>query len=243
MRSSCAAGRHEALVDQAIAERGAELLHAAHRGLGHADRLLQEPEQRRRLVVVDPADAELVHQPPGGGRPHPFRQLQHAEPAHLVERVLQHPQQRQRVLHVRGLQELQPAVLHERDVAPRQLHLEQVRVMRRAEQHGLLLERHALLAMPQHAPAHEVALLGLVQARAEHRHPRALARGPERLLVALRRERDGGVRRGEDRRDRAVVLLQADHGGAVEPASGTPGCCARSRRGTRRSTARRRRPP
>ena len=48
------------------------------------------------------------------------------------------PQHRQRVLHVRGLQELQPAVLHERDVAPRQLHLEQVAVVAGAEQDGLL---------------------------------------------------------------------------------------------------------
>ena len=75
------------------------------------------------------------------GRPDAVGQLQHAEPAHLVERVLQHAQQRERVLHVRRLQELQPAVLHERDVAARQLHLQQVAVVRRAEQHRLLLQR------------------------------------------------------------------------------------------------------
>ena len=204
MRSSCAAGRHDGLVGQAVAERRAELLHAAHGRLRHADRLLQEPEQRRRLVVVRPPDAELVHQPARRGGTDPFRQLQHAEPAHLVERVLQHAEQRERVLHVRGLQELQPAVLHERDVAPRQLHLEQVRVVRRAEQHGLLLQRDALLAMLQHAPAHEVALLGLVQARAEDRPSRAVPRTDhsvfswrcgESAIAAFDAARIGGIDR------------------------------------------------
>ena len=89
--------------------------------------------------------------------------------------------------------------------------------MRRAEQDRLLLQGDAFLAMLQHAPAHEVALLGLVQARAEDRPSCAVPRGPQGLLVTLRRELDGGVRRREDRRDRSVVLLQPDHGGAVEP--------------------------
>ena len=211
--------RHGGLVGQAVAERRAELLHPARRppsarrpappGTGAAATAGRRPSRRT-------PSSSISRRAVAG--PDALRQLQHAEPADLVERVLQHAEQRQRVLHVRGLQELQPAVLHERDVAPGQLHLEQVAVVRRAEQHGLLLQRHALLAMLQ-------ARCGTRRRTARPRPGTcggsavalAVPCGPQRLLVALRRERDRGVRRGEDRRDRSVVLLQPDHGGAGEP--------------------------
>ena len=51
----------------------------------------------------------------------------------LVQRVLEDPEQRERVLHVRGFEELQPAVLHERDVAAEELDLQTIGMMRRAE--------------------------------------------------------------------------------------------------------------
>ena len=61
-----------------------------------------------------------------------------------------------------GLEEFQPAVFDERDVAPRQLHLQGAAVVRGAEQHGLLLEGGAGLALLQHALDHVAGLLGLV---------------------------------------------------------------------------------
>ena len=47
--------------------------------------------------------------------------------------------------------------------------------------------------------------------------PLARAFGPERLLVPLRAERDHRVRRGQQRRRRAVVLLELHDDGAGEP--------------------------
>ena len=58
---------------------------------------------------------------------------------------------RQQVLDVRGFEKLEPAVLHERDVAAHELELEHVAVMRAAEQHGLALSATPLLARLEHA--------------------------------------------------------------------------------------------
>ena len=115
--------------------------------------------------------------------------------ADLVVRVLQHAEHRERVLHVCGLEELEPAELHERDVATEQLDLEHVGVVRRAEQHGLVLERGASFACGEHRAADRVGLTRLVEARLERRHAAAGALGPQRLLVALRRDRDHRVDR------------------------------------------------
>jgi hypothetical protein len=67
----------------------------------------------------------------------PGSKLQHAEPGQRVARVVRPAQHGEQVLHVRGLEELQAAVLHERDLAPRELDLEQVAVARAAEQDRL----------------------------------------------------------------------------------------------------------
>src|SRR6266511_863073 len=110
------------------------------------------------------AEAQSGHLPTGRDRPHALGQLQDPEPAHLVERVLQDAEQREDVLHVRGLHELQAAVLDERDVPAGQLDLQEVAVVAGAEQHGLAAEWHAPFAMLQDPAAHLVALLGLVAA-------------------------------------------------------------------------------
>ena len=187
---------------------------------------------------------ELVHEPPRRRRPHPLEELQDTEPAHLVEGVLEDPEARERVLHVGRLHELQAAVLHERDVPPGELDLEVVRVMGRAEQDRLRLQRDAFLAMREDRPADGVALLGFVEARPERSAaPRPVARGSERLLVPLRAERDHRVRRRQDRRRRSVVPFELDRSSRPGSVRGTRGCSSRSRRGTRRSPARRRRRP
>src|SRR4029077_9726505 len=45
------------------------------------------------------------------------QQVQHAETGDAIARIFHEPQQREHVLDVRGVQKLQTAVLHERDVA------------------------------------------------------------------------------------------------------------------------------
>ena len=218
---------------EAVTERRAELPDAGRRPLRHGERLVEEASQgRRRVLVVRPSHLEVVHQASCGRRTHPLEELEDSEPAHLVEGVLEDPEERERVLHVRRLHELQAAVLHERDVASRELDLEVVRVMGRPEQHRLRLQCDPFLPMREHRPADDVALLRFVETRAEHGKRLALARGSERLLVPLRAEGDHRVRRHQDRRRRSVVPFELDdrrareafgelqdvlHGGGAEP--------------------------
>ena len=185
--------------------------------LGDLERLVEERDERRTLLVVDPAHAEPVHQAARGRRSHAVGQLQDTEPADLVVRVLEHAEQRERVLHVRGLHELQTAVLHERDVAAGEFDFEQIAVMPGAEEHRLFLQGHAFLPMRQHGAADRVTLLGLVEAGAERRHALAGSVAPQGLLVTLRAQRDHRVRGAEDRRRRTVVPFELHHGRAREP--------------------------
>ena len=87
-------------------------------------------------------------------------------PRHRVARVRDHAQVREHVLHVRRLDELEAAALDERDVVPLQLELEVEGVEARAEEHGDLVERHALLAQLEDALADEARLRLLVRAAA-----------------------------------------------------------------------------
>ena len=63
----------------------------------------------------------------GRRRPDAGQEQEHPEARHPVARVLGAAQDREQVLDVRRLEELEAAVLHERDVAPRQLDLERRR--------------------------------------------------------------------------------------------------------------------
>ena len=151
----------------------------------------------------------------GDARPHPGQQLRHAEGGQRVARVLGPAQTGQRVLDVGRLEKAQAAELHERDVAAAELHLERVAVVRGAEQHRLLPQRHARLAPLEHARDHVIDLAELVG----HGDQRAAAprrRAREKSsCVALGGERDDRVGRVEDRLRRAVVLFQRDHRGAA----------------------------
>ena len=66
------------------------------------------------------------------------------------------------ILDMRGVEELQPAKFHERNVPPRQLDLQRAAVMRRSKQHRLLLQSCASLAVFQHALDNAAGLVGLV---------------------------------------------------------------------------------
>ena len=86
-----------------------------------------------------------VHERARGRVADPRHQHEDAIPAHLVARIVGHPQEREDVLHVRRLEELEPAPLLERDLAVGQLDLEIGRHVAGPEQHRHLAERHAPL--------------------------------------------------------------------------------------------------
>ena len=100
---------------------------------------------------------------------------------------------------MRRVEEAQAAVLDERDVAPGELELEQVRVVAGAEEHGLLLQFHPLLARREHALADRVSLRDFV------------ARLDELDGCCRRRDRSQsafGVRRADPARRRAFATAR-----------------------------------
>ena len=156
----------------------------------------------------------------GRRRPDPGQELQHPGAGRPVARVLGEAQDREQVLDVRGLEELQPAELHERDVAAGELDLERGAVARRAEEHRLRLQGRAGLPRREDLGADVVGLRGVVADGDELRpHPGAPL-GPEVLGEALARLGDDGVGGTEDGLGRAVVLLEGDD---VRPRLEVPG--------------------
>src|SRR5262249_56774245 len=77
---------------------------------------------------------------------------------------------REHALHVRRRDDLEPAPLDERDVGAAEFELEIEGVEARAEEHGHLVERHALLAQLEDALADE-ARLRLLAAALEKEWP------------------------------------------------------------------------
>ncbi len=185
-----------------VDQRG-ELQPPRARRLRH--RLLGEQHAARRRA------ADVVEHAPGGPGADAGEQLDGTEAGDAVARVLRPAQEREHVFDVGGLEEPEPAVLHEGDVAPGQLQFQACAVRRGAEQHRLLLELQPFLAARQHAVDHEVGLRRLVL----HRHQtRALRRGalaPQVLGEALGGERDHRIGGVEDGLGGAVVALQRHH--------------------------------
>ena len=62
-------------------------------------------------------------------RPDAGQELQHPKSGHAIARVLDEAQAREHVLDMGGLEELEAAEFHERDVAPGQLDLERAAVV------------------------------------------------------------------------------------------------------------------
>ena len=100
-----------------------------------------------------------------GGRPDAGQELQHAESGDAVARILDEAQQRQQILDVRGVEELQAAELDEGDVAAGQFQLQRSAMVRGAEQDRLLLQRGPAFAVLQHALDDVARLVGLVAVR------------------------------------------------------------------------------
>ncbi len=150
-----------------------------------------------------------VGQGPGDRhRPHPLEELQDPEPGELVPGVFRHPEERQGVLDVRRLHELEAPVLAERDPPPGELHFEGRCGLGGPEQDRLVPERHPRLVAGENLPHDELVLGPLVPAGHKPRPRPPLPPGPEVLRVPLPGLGDQGVGRGEDGHRRAVVLLQ-----------------------------------
>ena len=139
-------------------------------------------------------------------RPHAWQQLQHAERGERVARVVRPAQHAHHVLHVRGFEELEPAILHERNLAARKLDLEQVAVAAGAEQHRLALEQDPGLAPLQHLQRDVLRLRGEVIGGDEPGHLAAASRREEMLAMLTRRFRHQRVGNVEHGLRRPVVL-------------------------------------
>jgi len=174
------------------------------RGLGH-----EGARPRRRELAA--GGAERLEERRRRLRPDAGDEAEHAQAGHGVARVLGEAQKRHEVFDVRHLDEAQPAVLVKGDVAARELHLQRHRMVLGAEQHGLLLELRALLAVLQDARAEPLRLLVVVAAGGEHWAAAAGALGPELLVAALGGLRDERVGGRHDGACGAVVARQRAH--------------------------------
>ena len=146
-------------------------------------------------------------------RPDAGQKMQQPEAGDAVARILDEPQQRQHVLDVRGVEELQAAELHERDVAPGQFDLQRAAVARRPEQHRLLLQQRAGFAVLEDALDDAAGLVGLVAHRDKLRLGAGGPFGPEVLGEALLGQIDDAVGGGQDGLRRAVVAVERDDAG------------------------------
>src|ERR1700709_1280219 len=88
--------------------------------------------------------------------------MQKTKACDTVARIFDEPQQRQHVLDVGGIEKLQSAELHERDVPARQFDFKRTAVARCPEQNGLLLEERAGFAVLEDTFDNEARLVGLV---------------------------------------------------------------------------------
>jgi hypothetical protein len=121
----------------------------------------------------------------GGCGPDAGKKMQQTESGDAVARILDEPQQRQHVLDVGGVQELQSFKFHERNVPTRQFYFERTAVARGPEQNGLLFEERAGFPVLQDALDDEARLVGLVAYRDELRFCRRGSFGPEVLGEAF----------------------------------------------------------
>src|SRR6185437_1414272 len=101
---------------------------------------------------------QMVERPARIARAHAGQKLQGAESRQAVARIVRPAQHAEQVLDVAGLEELQAAVLHEGNLTPPELDLEDVAVARGAEEHRLLAQRDAGLAALEHFAADTLRL-------------------------------------------------------------------------------------
>src|SRR6185437_3166525 len=91
-------------------------------------------------------------------RAHAGQELHSAERRQAVARIVGPAQYGEQILDVAGLEKLEAAVFHERNLSSPELDLEDVAVARGAEEHGLLAQRDAGFAALQHLAADTLRL-------------------------------------------------------------------------------------
>ena len=204
------------LVARALRQRRPPRAGASARGAAAASARERSaaPRARRRAIAAD--------RPARARRAEALDELQHAEPRDVVGAVVGQPQQRDEVLHVRGLEVPQAAVLDERDSPPGELELEQVAVVRGAREDRLGAQLGALLARLQDAVRRPPRPARPRRAAT----PRAGGRRP-----AGRRAAVSGRRAAPARRRRSRRPAPAGWSGSCAPAS--PPACPGSARGSR----------
>src|SRR6266542_2176570 len=141
---------------------------------------------------------------------------QQTVPADFVPRILENPQEREDVLYMRRLEELDPAPFLEWDFAVRELDLEIGGHVTGAEEHGDLVQRRSFLVQLEDPVDDESRLLLLVASDDEPRLLAAGALGSEILRESFRRARYERIGNIENRFRRAVILLERDCGRLLE---------------------------
>ena len=136
------------------------------------------------------------------------------ETGDAVTWVLGKPQQGEHVLDMGGVEEFQPAELHERNVAAGEFDLERPAMRRGPKQHGLLFQQRTFFPARQHAIDDVARLIGLVADGDKPRFHGGGAVGPEILCEALPGQTDHAVCRRQDRLRRAVIAVERDDLGA-----------------------------
>ncbi len=201
----------------AVAQRAAQPVERRPGRGGHGRRRGEQLGEGRggRGIGLGP-HTERLHEAGRRGRPDAVEQPQGPRPRQLVPGVVEQPEQRQQVLHMGGFEEAEPAVLHVGDVATGELELEEVGVPSGPEQHRLLAQVDALVAMTEHRVADRSRLGGLVVTGAQQRTAGTGTHRREHLPGSVPGGGRGhdGVGGTDDGRRRAVVGGQRDHGGA-----------------------------
>ena len=159
-------------------------------------------------VRVRLARTQRVEQGPRFGRADAVVQAQQAKPGDLVDAVVEQSHAGNEVLDVRSLEELQPAEFDERHATGGELDLEQIAVVRGAHQHGLVVERAALLGCIEDAVDDHAGFGGGVVAAHQSR-PTATASIGAKLQLELAGARPDRIGQLENRLPGTEILLQA----------------------------------
>src|SRR5216683_1931715 len=143
-------------------------------------------------------------------RPNPFEQENHPMPGDGILRIGDNAQVSQRVLDVRGLDELEAPPFHEGKAAPTQLQFQIKRMETGTEQYGDVRKWNFLFAQFENFLRHEARLVVLALGLNQHRSDALFSASEQILGVALLGLLDDLVRQVENRLGATVVLLQFD---------------------------------
>ena len=105
---------------------------------------------------------QAIQEPPRGRWAYAGKELDETKARYPIAQVLSPAQEGKDILDMRRFEELQAAVLYERNIASGQFDLERAAVMRGAEQHRLLFQRNVGFTMLQHSFSDVACLIGFI---------------------------------------------------------------------------------